>query len=64
MIADVESAGQSELVVCGTRWRVTVPGVVAKLGTSRVREIVLAAAFVPPRALRYVDASVVSQFTS
>jgi alpha-beta hydrolase superfamily lysophospholipase len=50
VIADVESAGQSERVVCGhSLGGVTVPGVVAKLGTSRVREMVLAAAFLPPQ---------------
>ena len=50
VIADVESAGLSEVVVCGhSLGGVTVPGVVAKLGTSRVREMVLAAAFLPPQ---------------
>jgi hypothetical protein len=34
---------------------VTVPGVVTKLGASRVREMILAAAFVPPHGQAIVD---------
>jgi len=56
VIADVESAGLSEVVVCGhSLGGVTVPGVVAKLGTSRVREMVLAAAFLPPQGTSVLD---------
>lgn len=33
----------------------TVPGVVAKLGSARVREMVFAAAFVPPQGQAIVD---------
>jgi pimeloyl-ACP methyl ester carboxylesterase len=34
---------------------VTVPGVVAKLGSARVQEMILAAAFVPPQGQAIVD---------
>jgi pimeloyl-ACP methyl ester carboxylesterase len=56
VIADVEDAGIEEIVVCGhSLGGVTVPGVVAKLGRSRVREMILAAAFLPPEGMSVLD---------
>jgi pimeloyl-ACP methyl ester carboxylesterase len=56
VIADVENAGLDEVVVCGhSLGGVTVPGVVAKLGPSRVREMILAAAFLPPQGMSVLD---------
>jgi pimeloyl-ACP methyl ester carboxylesterase len=56
LIADIEEAGFDELVIVGHSMAgLTVPGVVAKLGSSRVREMVLAAAFVPPDGKSVVD---------
>lgn len=56
VIADVENAGLHEVVVCGhSLGGVTVPGVVAKLGRSRVREMILAAAFLPPEGMSVLD---------
>jgi len=56
VITDVEDAGLDEVVVCGhSLGGVTVPGVVAKLGPSRVREMILAAAFLPPQGTSVLD---------
>jgi pimeloyl-ACP methyl ester carboxylesterase len=56
VIADIEDAGLDEVVVCGhSLGGVTVPGVVAKLGTPRVREMILAAAFLPPQGASVLD---------
>ena len=56
VITDVEDAGLEEVVVCGhSLGGVTVPGVVAKLGPSRVREMILAAAFLPPQGASVLD---------
>ena len=56
VITDVEDAGLEEVVVCGhSLGGVTVPGVVAKLGPSRVREMILAAAFLPPQGTSVLD---------
>jgi len=55
VLTDVEDAGLDEVIVCGhSMGGVTVPGVVAKLGLPRVREMVLAAAFVPPQGMSVV----------
>jgi pimeloyl-ACP methyl ester carboxylesterase len=49
VIDDIEAAGLGDIVLVGHSMAgLTVPGVVAKLGSSRVREMVLATAFVPP----------------
>ena len=54
--SDIESAGLDDFVIVGHSMAgVTVPGVVAKLGSSRVREMILAAAFVPPDGSAVVD---------
>jgi pimeloyl-ACP methyl ester carboxylesterase len=56
VVADVEEAGFQDVVVVGhSMGGLTVPGVVARLGPSRVREMIMAAAFVPPQGLSVVD---------
>jgi pimeloyl-ACP methyl ester carboxylesterase len=48
VVADIADAGLGDVVIVGHSMAgLTVPGVVAKLGPSRVRELVLAAAHVP-----------------
>ncbi len=55
-VADIEGAGLGDVVVVGHSMAgLTVPGVVAKLGAGRVREMILLAAFVPPQGLSVVD---------
>ena len=56
LLADIDDAGIGEFVIVGHSLAgLTVPGVVTKLGPSRVREMVLAAAFVPPQGCSVVD---------
>lgn len=56
VVADVDDAGLEDVVVVGhSLGGVTVPGVVAKLGARRVREMVLLAAFVPPQGKSVAD---------
>jgi pimeloyl-ACP methyl ester carboxylesterase len=56
VVADIEREGLREIVIVGHSMAgVTVPGVVAKLGSARVREMILAAAFVPPQGQAIVD---------
>lgn len=56
VVADIEEAGLGEIVIVGHSMAgVTVPGVVTKLGSARVREMILAAAFVPPQGQAIVD---------
>jgi pimeloyl-ACP methyl ester carboxylesterase len=56
VIADIEDGGLDEVVICGhSLGGVTVPGVVTKLGPSRVREMILAAAFLPPQGASVLD---------
>jgi pimeloyl-ACP methyl ester carboxylesterase len=55
-VTDIEEAGLGDIVIVGHSMAgVTVPGVAAKLGSTRVREIVFAAAFVPPQGKAIVD---------
>jgi pimeloyl-ACP methyl ester carboxylesterase len=55
-VADVEDAGLTDVVVVGHSLAgVTVPAIVAKLGSARVREMVMAATFVPPQGSSVVD---------
>ncbi len=57
VVADVDDAGLGDVVVVGHSLAgVTVPGVVAKLGAQRVREMVLVAAFIPPQGESVADA--------
>jgi pimeloyl-ACP methyl ester carboxylesterase len=54
--ADVEDAGLGDIVLVGhSMGGLTVPGVVTKLGPSRVKEMILATAFVPPEGKAIVD---------
>jgi pimeloyl-ACP methyl ester carboxylesterase len=56
VMADIDREGLGEIVIVGHSMAgVTVPGVVAKLGSARVREMILAAAFVPPQGQAIVD---------
>jgi pimeloyl-ACP methyl ester carboxylesterase len=56
VIADIEDAGLEDIVIVGHSMAgVTVPGVVANLGSSRVREMILATAFVPPQGKAIAD---------
>jgi pimeloyl-ACP methyl ester carboxylesterase len=56
VVADVDAAGLDDVVIVGHSMAgVTVPGVVTKLGASRVREMILAAACVPPDGSAMVD---------
>jgi pimeloyl-ACP methyl ester carboxylesterase len=55
-VADIQDASLGDIVIVGHSMAgVTVPGVVTKLGTARVREMILAAAFVPPQGQAIVD---------
>lgn len=55
-VADIDDAGLGDVVVVGHSMAgITVPGMVAKLGSARVREMVLLAAFVPPQGTSVVD---------
>jgi pimeloyl-ACP methyl ester carboxylesterase len=56
VVADIEEAGLGDIVIVGHSMAgVTVPGVVTKLGSARVREMILATAFVPPQGAAIVD---------
>lgn len=56
VVADIEAEGLGDIVIVGHSMAgVTVPGVVAKLGSARVREMILAAAFVPRQGQAIVD---------
>jgi pimeloyl-ACP methyl ester carboxylesterase len=56
VVADIEDAGFDDVVVVGHSMAgLTVPGVVAKLGADRVREMILLTAFVPPQGKSVVD---------
>jgi pimeloyl-ACP methyl ester carboxylesterase len=56
VVCDIDRAGLGDIVIVGHSMAgVTVPGVVAKLGSARVREMILAAAFVPPQGQAIVD---------
>lgn len=56
VVDDIEHAGLDNIVLVGHSMAgLTVPGVAAKLGPSRVRELVLAAAFVTPEGKALVD---------
>jgi pimeloyl-ACP methyl ester carboxylesterase len=56
VVADIEDAGLDDVVIVGHSMAgLTVPGVATKLGASRVREMVLAAACVPHEGAAMVD---------
>jgi pimeloyl-ACP methyl ester carboxylesterase len=56
VVADIDDAGLNEIVIVGHSMAgLTVPGAVTKLGASRVREMILAAACVPSEGAAMVD---------
>jgi len=56
VVGDIEDAALGHVVIVGHSMAgLTVPGVVGKLGSQRVREMILAAAFVPPQGTAFVD---------
>jgi pimeloyl-ACP methyl ester carboxylesterase len=56
LVGDIESAGLQEIVIVGhSIGGMTLPGVVTKLGAVRVREMIFAAAFLPPEGASLVD---------
>lgn len=56
VVADIDQAGLDHVVIVGHSMAgLTVPGVVASLGASRVREMILATAFVPSQCSAIVD---------
>lgn len=56
VVADIDRAGLDHVVIVGHSMAgLTVPGVVMRLGASRVREMILAAAFVPRNGFAIVD---------
>jgi len=56
VVADIERERLGDIVIAGHSMAgVTVPGVVAKLGSARVREMVLVTAFVPRQGQAIVD---------
>jgi pimeloyl-ACP methyl ester carboxylesterase len=56
VVTDIEDAGLNDVVIVGHSMAgLTVPGVVAKLGGSCVRELILAAACVPHEGAAMVD---------
>jgi pimeloyl-ACP methyl ester carboxylesterase len=58
LVGDIESAGVDDIVIAGHSMAgLMLPGVVTKLGAARVREMILAAAFVPPEGASIVDSS-------
>jgi pimeloyl-ACP methyl ester carboxylesterase len=57
VVADIDDAGLDDVVIVGHSMAgLTVPGIVTKLGASRVREMILAAACVPTEGAAMVDA--------
>lgn len=56
VVADIEAAGLEDIVIVGhSMGGMTLPGIATKLGSGRVRELVFAAAFVPPEGFSLVD---------
>jgi pimeloyl-ACP methyl ester carboxylesterase len=56
VVKDVEDAGLDDVVLVGHSMAgLTVPGVVTKLGSSKVREVVFATAFIPPEGKALAD---------
>lgn len=56
VVEEIDSASLGDVVVVGhSLGGLTVPGIVTRLGATRVREMVFAAAFIPPQGLSVVD---------
>jgi pimeloyl-ACP methyl ester carboxylesterase len=58
LVGDIESAGLEDIVIVAhSLGGLPMPGVVTKLGASRVREMVFVAAFLPPEGTSIVESS-------
>ena len=58
LVGDIETAGLEGIVVVGhSLGGMTLPGVLTKLGAGRVREVIFAAAFLPPEGTSIVTSS-------
>jgi pimeloyl-ACP methyl ester carboxylesterase len=58
LVGDIESARLENIVIAGhSMGGMPLPGVAAKLGAARVREMIFAAAFLPPEGTSIVDGS-------
>ncbi len=58
LVGDIESAGLQDVVIVGhSLGGMMLPGVVTTLGAARVREMIFAAAFLPPEGTAIVDSS-------
>jgi pimeloyl-ACP methyl ester carboxylesterase len=58
LVGDIESAGVDDIVMVGhSMGGMMLPGVITKLGAARVREMIFAAAFLPPEGTSIVDSS-------
>jgi pimeloyl-ACP methyl ester carboxylesterase len=58
LVGDIKSAGLEEIVIVAhSMGGLPLPGVATKLGSARVREMIFAAAFLPPEGTSIVDNS-------
>jgi pimeloyl-ACP methyl ester carboxylesterase len=58
LVGDIESAGLQDIVVVGhSIGGMTLPGAATQLGPARVREMIFAAALLPPEGTSIVDSS-------
>ncbi len=58
LVGDIEGAGLEDIVIVAhSMGGLPLPGVAAKLGAARVREMIFAAAFLPPEGTSIVDGS-------
>jgi pimeloyl-ACP methyl ester carboxylesterase len=58
LVGDIETAGLEDIVITGhSMGGMMLPGVVTKLGSKRVREMIFAASFLPPEGTSIVDGS-------
>jgi pimeloyl-ACP methyl ester carboxylesterase len=58
LVGDIEGAGLEDIVIVGhSIGGMTLPGMATKLGAARVREMIFAAAFLPPEGTSIVDSS-------
>jgi pimeloyl-ACP methyl ester carboxylesterase len=58
LVSDIESAGFEDIVIVAhSMGALPLPGVVTKLGAARVREMIFAAAFLPPEGTSIVESS-------
>ncbi len=58
LVGDIERAGLGDIVIVGhSMGAMTLPGLATKLGAARVREMIFAAAFLPPEGTSIVESS-------